>query len=191
VTLKSRNLICAAFAVLCVVVVGANAEVHENAVGAHVAYGTLFEVELDYQKKIGKDNRLELGLSYGYDPKYSGSYYGSGVGVSYGFNWICAVGYYQWHWDVKDSKGLGFFVGPGANMGIFTWSYELNGLYFGNQKFSYTGFSMSIGGEAGVEYDLNVSGTPLLLSLDIRPMVGLVNSYNFNFLVGLAGRYTF
>jgi hypothetical protein len=190
-TLKSRNLIYAAFAVLCVVVVGANAEMHDNAFGLRVAYGTLFVVELDYQKKMSKVNRLELGLSYGYDTELSGSAYGSGYGVSYGMNWICAVGFYQWRWDIKDAKGLGFYVGPGADMGVLHWSYEINSPYLGNYSYGYTGFSMSVGGEAGLEYDLNVSGTPLLLSLDIRPMIGLSHSKDFNFCVGLSGRYTF
>jgi len=190
VILKSRNLICAAFAVLCVVIGGASAAVHDNAFGVRGGFGTQFGGEVDYQKKMGKDTRLQVGISYNYDTELSGlSRYG------FGWHWICAVGFYHWHWDI-DNKGLGFYAGPGADMGVLHWSYEVGGYYgyYGSRDsytISYTGFSMSVGGEAGIEYDLNVSKTPLLLSLDIRPMVGLVHSRNFNFCVGLAGRYTF
>jgi hypothetical protein len=185
---QGMNLLLSAVAVLCVVV-GANAEIHDNAFGLRVGLGTQFGGELDYQKKMGENNRLQLGISYNYDSELSGSASYGSSSVSYGLNWICAVGFYHWHWDI-DTKGLGFYVGPGADMGILTWSYEINFLGY-RDKFSYTGFSMSIGGEAGIEYDLNVSKTPLLLSLDIRPMIGLTNSRKFNFCVGLSGRYTF
>jgi hypothetical protein len=181
-----RMLMLSAVAVLFVVVVGAKAEIHDNSIGLRLSEGTLFGVELDYQKKVSEINRLELGASYNYDSRHSGTVYGGSYGISY----IGAVGFYQWHWDIKDAKGLSWYVGPGAGLGFWTFSYDINILGY-RDRYSDSEFYMNIAGEVGIEYDLNVSQTPILLSLDVRPIIGLVHYEDISFNVGLSVRYTF
>jgi hypothetical protein len=186
ITRQVMALLLSAVAVLFVGVVGAKAEIHDNSIGLRLSEGTLFGVELDYQKKVSEINRLELGLSYGYE----GERY---LSISYGISWVGAVGFFQWHWDIKEAKGVSWYVGPGVDLGFWTFSYDLGlpSYYYSSSRYSDSRFYMYLGGEIGIEYDLNVSKSPVLLSLDVRPMLGILHSHDGSCSVGLSVRYTF
>jgi len=83
---------------------------------------------------------------------------------------LIASGIY--HWVNNITSSLNWYVGPGAQVGI------------GN------GFRLGIGGQIGIEFDLNEIDLPLLISIDSRPMFGFGGS---GFRAGAFGalRYTF
>lgn len=66
---------------------------------------------------------------------------------------------YQWRWNIV--KGLHWYVGPGA--GVNFWFN------------AYNPVSLSIGGQVGLEYNFDF---PLQLSLDIRPMIGIIDPWD-------------
>ncbi|MFK8044823.1 MAG: hypothetical protein AB8B72_04970 [Crocinitomicaceae bacterium] len=83
---------------------------------------------------------------------------------------LIASGIY--HWVKNITSGLNWYIGPGAQVGI------------GN------GFRLGVGGQIGIEFDLNEVDIPLLISIDSRPMFGFGGS---GFRAGAFGalRYTF
>jgi len=173
--MKSKLAKFALVVVLCVG--GANAgknkntiEIHKNAIGLRLATsGALLGGELNYQKGMNKSNLLEFGLAYNLNSTNS---------------YLSVIGFYLWHWGIKGLKGVGWYIGPGVDFGA------ANLFNLGNDSYSGS-LSYSAAGEVGVVYDLNVSKTPLLLSLDLRPKVGLAQNKYASLGVGAGIRYTF
>ncbi|GBU20633.1 hypothetical protein R80B4_00512 [Fibrobacteres bacterium R8-0-B4] len=196
--LNLRKIICAAVAALCAAAIGAGAEMHDNAVGLRLAGGSLFGAEANYQKALG-GNRLELGVSIGYNEKTvdnSDPVFLIKRAVTY----LGAVGFYQWRWDIDNVNGLAWYAGPGAGIGFWSNAYKTtnaSGTTSMNYAANHTensGAYVDAGGQIGIEYDLN-PGTPLLLSLDIRPMFGVLSNSDdgiggFGWGIGLGIRYT-
>lgn len=85
------------------------------------------------------------------------------------------VGLYQWVMPIENR--FNWYVGAGAGLG----SYEALG---SNETFAL------LAGDIGIEYDFEI---PLLLSLDVRPEIGLNNSFNddLGFDIALGIRYQF
>lgn len=89
-------------------------------------------------------NRVELDLGWNGWSDPNGHY-----------GYLNLTGVYHWRWNIV--AGLHWFVGPGANLGLWT----------GYDK-AY--FDLGVGGQIGLEYDFDF---PLQLTIDYRPM------YNF------------
>lgn len=126
-----------------------------DAFGVRLGYGSFFDGELSYQKALGNVNRLEtdLGINLGDDL----------FGATFS-----AI--YQWHWFL--SEGLGFYIGPGAQVDIFK-----------------SHFGIGAGGQIGLDYQFNA---PIQISLDVRPMwnfIGHVTGFNYGTALGI--RYAF
>lgn len=85
---------------------------------------------------------------------------------------LAIAGIYQWDWNITDA--LNWYVGPGAQIAF--WS---------------EGVDLGIGGQIGIEYDFNGKGAPILLSIDVRPMMGLLSGNGFGGDGALSIRYTF
>jgi hypothetical protein len=85
-------------------------------------------------------------------------------------------GYYQW---VKDLPALGsnwkWYYGAGAGVGIGS------------------SFSLGVGGQAGLEFDLQsvVPSLPLQLSIDALPTINIIGGFGFGIGGGLGIRYRF
>jgi len=151
---------------LVIINMSAIAQVNENAIGLRFAGGNYFGTEISYQKGLSDLNRFEANLGF-----YS---YSDGSG----FN---VAGIYQWVWNIDG--GFNWYAGPGAELG--SWSYKSSATNKGD-----SGFYLGVGGQIGIEY--NFEEIPLNLSIDTRPMIGLINSYNdFNFALALGVRYVF
>jgi hypothetical protein len=150
------------------------AQVNPHAIGLRLGGGGYGQgAELSYQKGIGGSNRLELDLGWRFR-----KYDDNGVGNDYSH--IVFSGIYHWVWNITD--GLNWYVGPGGQLGM--WNYK--------SDFYDDGFTLAIGGQIGLEYDFNGLGAPILLSLDSRPMWGLVGPGNgFGYGGALGIRYTF
>ncbi|MBN1131093.1 MAG: hypothetical protein JXA71_19040 [Chitinispirillaceae bacterium] len=119
--------------------------------------------------------------------RLGGGLYGGGAEVSYqkalgstnrlelDLGWGGALSFsaiYQWNWNITDA--LNWYVGPGAQ--VVLWD---------------GGVGLGIGGQIGIEYDFNNHGVPLLLSIDSRPMYGLLHEGGFGYDGALSVRYTF
>lgn len=119
-----------------------SAQVNPNAIGIRLGGdGEINGAELSYQKGLNDINRLELDLGFGYS-KFHNRAFLAGI----------------YHWVMDLSGGLNWYIGPGASIGMYR--YDENDQYL----------NVALGGQIGIEYDFNVSGTPLLLSIDGRPM---------------------
>jgi hypothetical protein len=122
--------------------------------------------EITYQHDLGGDHRLELDLGWSVNRNL--------------YSHMAFTGIYHWWWNLEG--GFNWYVGPGAQVGLFQ-----NKLGSSND-----GITLGIGGQIGVEYDFNTLDVPLLLSLDSRPMIGLAGGTSgFGFGVALGLRYTF
>ncbi|MBR3427938.1 MAG: hypothetical protein IKG95_08370 [Bacteroidales bacterium] len=115
----------------------------QNNLGVRVGTGT----ELSWQHGIGSHNRLEFDLGL------------DGIFNNHEWNFICLSGIYQWHWNIVDK--LGWYIGPGATVGFYTWKNHTSEL------------GAAVGGQIGIDYELPI---PLQLSLDARPMWYLTNN---------------
>jgi len=95
-------------------------------------------------------------------------FYGGGLGIN---------GYYQW---VNDFSKLGpawkWYYGGGARLLLYSG-------YFG----------LGIGGQAGLEFDLQsvVPSLPLQLTLDATPTINIIGGFGFGIGGGLGIRYRF
>jgi hypothetical protein len=119
-----------------------DAQINPRALGLRLGGdGAINGAEISYQQAWGEANRIELDLGFGGGKNHSRMF---------------LAGIYHWHWNING--GLNWYAGPGASLGIYTY----------DSKSSY--LNVAVGGQIGIEYDFNTKGTPILLSLDIRPM---------------------
>lgn len=150
--------------------VSASAQVNPHAIGLRGGLGNFGRGgEVSYQHGFGELNRLELDLgwrgnrSFGYD-----------------YTHAAFSGIYHWVWNIEE--GLNWYIGPGAQLGLYSDKYNSN----------LDGFTLSVGGQIGLEYDFNTLDVPLLLSLDTRPMWGFIGGTSgFGYGAAFSLRYTF
>lgn len=148
-------------------------QVHDNAIGLRGSRGSYgLGGEITYQKGIGANNRIELDFGL-----YGFTFYRNIVGTAI----------YQWVNEIDVTEGLNWYVGPAVQFGTYRYN---NNLLFNNSS----GISLGIGGQIGIEYDLNQHDLPFMISFDTRPIIrllGYTNSDRFNFGGNFAFRYTF
>lgn len=135
------------------------------------------EVSLLYD--MSQTNRIEadLGASFGYRMKhYPGPLGGYDAAQSYYVT--TATGAYHWQFNII--KGLGWFIGPAAQIGL------------GADRDHDFYLRLAAGAQAGVQYKFDF---PLQVSLDVRPMVDFVHLNDpkslFDFGVAAGVRYCF
>lgn len=144
------------------------AQVDHKAIGARLGgNGNINGIEFSYQHPVGDMNRVEL------DVGFRGNKY---------YQYMQVTGMYHWVWTID--RGLNWYVGPGAAIGF--WAHQ--------DKFGYkeNGSYVGAGGQIGLEYDFNEIGTPILLSIDARPMFDFIGyDTGFGWGAALGVRYTF
>jgi hypothetical protein len=97
-----------------------------------------------------------------------------------GYSHLLVSGIYHWVWNL--TEGLNWYVGPGAQVGFYSYKNPLN----------EEGISVGVGGQIGLEYDFHHLGAPILLGLDSRPMWGVVSGPKaFGYGAAFSLRYTF
>ncbi len=146
--------------------------ISKNALGLRFGDNNGFGAEVSYQRKLQKDNRLELDLGWRNNDN---------------FNFIKGTGLYQWVWNIDGD--FNWYAGVGGGLG--SWSYGER------YKKNYPLYDNNIGGtfaflagNIGIEYDFDF---PLLVSLDFRPEFVLSNGYgrNYGSDIALSLRYQF
>ena len=141
-----------------------SAQADNKAIGLRLGSGFGYGAEISYQQPLSKANRLEVDLGAN----------------SWGFG---LNGIYQWVWDLSDlGDGFNWYAGVGVGLG----SYNFN---FDNDIHSPSNFSIGVLGQVGIEYKFEI---PLTISLDYRPGIFIVPSFNGTYDgICIAGRYRF
>lgn len=144
-------------------------EIAQNAIGLRIGDSDGFGPEVNYQRALGDNNRLEVGLGW-----HSKSYWNS----------VKLTGIYQWVWNIDG--GFNWYAGPGAGFGLVSYDrYYYDYPYSREKKSEAYAF---ITGDVGIEYSFDF---PLLISFDFRPQFNLGYRDDINFDIGLAARYKF
>ncbi|WP_373056264.1 hypothetical protein [Zunongwangia sp. H14] len=142
----------AAFSISAAFLTGAKAqEISDNAIGLRLGGGNAYGAEISYQRALGmENNRLELDLGWRNDNDYS---------------MFKLMGLYQWLWNIDGN--FNWYAGAGAGIGGVSDDRGLDE--------SDEGAFFSIAGDVGIEYNFDI---PLMVSLDLRPEIGL-SGYNY------------
>ncbi len=139
-------------------------EISSNAIGLRFGDNDGFGVEVSYQLKLNDAKRLEVDL---------------GFRNNNNFDIWKLTGVHQWVWNIDG--GFNWYAGAGAGIG------NVNIKNFDDDD----GLFVNIAGTVGVEYNFDI---PLLVSLDFRPEVGVINDFGKNDLdldLALSVRYQF
>jgi hypothetical protein len=147
--------------------------ISEHTLGLRLGDSDGFGAEISYQKSIGRLHRAEFNL---------------GFRNSRQFNAFKLAGVYQWVHNLDG--GFNWYYGVGGGLGNVDFDPTPNN----NNGFNddNDGLFVFAAGNLGIEYDFDI---PLLISLDIRPEIGLIgfdgfdNDFLFDIALGL--RYQF
>lgn len=138
-------------------------EISKNALGVRFGGGHGIGIEISYQLKVEETRRVEMDFGYRSDNNFKATKF---------------TGIYQWVWEID--KNFNWYLGAGG--GIGSWDSK-------NDPRSDDGFYINLDGDAGIEYNFDF---PLLISLDIRPEIGLLGDYDsFDVDMALGVRYQF
>ena len=136
----------------------------DNAIGLRIGDNKGFGTEINYQRGLSDNNRLEFGLSW-HDNDNADSFK--------------LVGLFQWLW-VLDGN-FNWYVGAGGGVGQINFDNS-PGLP-DDETF------LLAAGDIGIEYNFDI---PLLLSLDFRPEIGFGTARDdVDFDIALGIRYQF
>ena len=142
-------------------------EISKNAIGLRLGDSDGFGASISYQRAIMETNRLEFNFGWTDGKNYDGAK---------------LIGLYEWVWNIDG--GFNWYAGPGVGFASYRY-IDYYGYKHGN------GF-LILTGTVGIEYNFDF---PLLLSLDVRPELGLGSSAyrnnDVNFDLGLSARYQF
>lgn len=154
------------FILICLISVSANAQrIADNAIGLRLGDSDGFGTEVNYQRALGENNRLEIGL---------------GWRSSNDVTAIKAAALYQWVW-VLDGN-FNWYAGAGGGVGQVSFDDDFPGDP-DNETFIFAA------GDIGIEYNFDI---PLLLSLDFRPEFGFGDYRDdLDFDIALGIRYQF
>ncbi len=147
---------------------GTAQEISKNAIGVRLGENDGVGPEVNYQRGIGDNNRLEFGFAW-HNHKHHDA--------------IKLTGLYQWVWNIDG--GFNWYAGPGAGLGIVHYKDKHNYYYDGENNSEFYGF---VTGTVGIEYNFDF---PLLISLDARPQFNLGYNDDLGVDVGLSARYQF
>ena len=142
--------------------------ISEHTLGLRLGDSDGFGAEISYQKSIGRTNRAEFNLGWRDSREYDA---------------FKLAGVYQWVHNLDG--GFNWYYGVGGGLG--NSDYEPI-----PDRDRDDGLFVFAAGNLGIEYDFDI---PLLISLDIRPEIGLVgfNEFDNDFLfdIALGLRYQF
>ncbi len=149
-------------------------EISDNALGLRLGDSDGFGAEISYQRLLSRYHRLELNLGWRDSREFDA------FKVSALYEWVRHIdGNFNWYYGVGGGFGsVSFEAVPGSG---------------GNEPFTPDGgLFVFAAGNVGIEYNFDI---PLLLSLDLRPELGILGysdfTDNFDFDIALGIRYQF
>lgn len=150
-------------------------DIANHAFGIRLGESDGFGASLSYQKSIGRYNRLELDLSYQNSREFKA---------------FKAIGLFQSVYRISDN--VNWYYGFGGGVGTANFASVVSNDNPNVIIDREGGLFVLASGNIGIEANFNL---PILISLDIRPELGLIgvdnfdNKFNFDF--GLGIRYPF
>lgn len=135
----------------------------KQAVGGKIGYG----VGAEYQYYLSGKNFIDAGISYDWD------------------NSMFVNAFYNWCWDIKQVKGLSWYVGPGAYIGGHFGGItvpDLNKPIYSNSGY----FGISVNAQIGIQYVFD--NMPLVLSCEWAPGIDVRLGSDMYSPVGFAWR---
>ncbi|MFK7812613.1 MAG: hypothetical protein AB8B59_08975 [Maribacter sp.] len=151
-------------------------EIASSTIGLRLGDSDGFGAEISYQKSIGRYSRIELNAGYRDSREYDG---------------FKGVLLYQNVFNI--SGGLNWYYGFGGGAGTAKFEPRPNADNPTIIEQPEGGLFVLGAGDIGIEFNFN--DLPLLISLDIRPEIGIVGygSFDdrFDFDIGLGIRYQF
>jgi len=162
-----KKSILTLLAIIAIAISAQAQEISKNAIGLRLGDSDGFGTEVNYQRALGDNNRLELGL---------------GWRSRRNFDAIKIAGLYQWVWNIDG--GFNWYAGVGATLGSFSYDDD----FFDDDDRS--DFFVNAAGTVGIEYNFDF---PLLISLDVRPEIGILNDFrdDLDLDIALGIRYQF
>ncbi|QNJ98799.1 hypothetical protein [Constantimarinum furrinae] len=140
-------------------------EISKNALGLRLGDSDGFGTEVNYQRAVGDNNRLEFGLGWRSNKN---------------FDAYKLVGLYQWVWNIDG--GFNWYVGVGGGVGQVDFDPDFPGVD-DDETFVFAA------ADIGIEYNFDI---PLMLSLDFRPEFGFGDYRDdVDFDIALGIRYQF
>lgn len=150
-------------------------EISNHAFGLRLGESDGFGAELSYQKSVGRYSRIELNAGYRDSREFDAF-----KGTLLWQNVFSIGGIFNWYYGFGGGAGSATFE-PIPNPNNPNIAMELEG-----------GLFVFAAGDIGIEANLNM---PLVISLDIRPEIGILGYENFDnsfeFDVALGIRYQF
>lgn len=144
-------------------------DLSDHNIGLRLGDSDGFGAEISYQKSIGRYNRAEFNL---------------GWRDSRDFDAFKLSGVYQWVHQIEG--GFNWYYGAGGGIGSVDFEPVPDEMEDNDGVFVF------VAGNLGVEYDFDI---PLLLSLDVRPEIGILGYDGFDngflFDIALGIRYQF
>ena len=144
-------------------------DLSDHSIGLRLSDSDGFGAEISYQKSIGRYNRAEFNL---------------GWRDSRDFDAFKLSGVYQWVHQIEG--GFNWYYGAGGGVGSVDFESVPDEVEDNDGVFVF------VAGNLGVEYDFDI---PLLLSLDVRPEIGILGYDGFDngflFDIALGIRYQF
>mgnify|MGYP003630092750 FL=1 len=149
--------------------------ISDNAIGLRLGDSDGLGAEISYQKSLSRSNRLEVNLGWR-DSRAYDAFKLTGL-----YEWVLPLdGDFNWYYGFGGGLGNVDFE-PRYSDNSPNGVEEIDG-----------GLFVFAAGNIGVEYNFDF---PLVISLDIRPEIGLLGysefSDNFDFDIGLGFRYQF
>lgn len=144
--------------------------ISKNAIGIRLSESDGFGPEVNYQRGLGENNRLELGLAF-----HSKRHWDA----------VKLTGIYQWVWNIDG--GFNWYAGPGVGAGIVSYDKYNYGPEDYDKYRDTDAFAFATG-DVGIEYNFDF---PLLVSFDFRPQFNFGYHDDISFDVGIAARYQF
>lgn len=139
--------------------------ISENAIGIRFGDNNGIGAEVNYQRGLSENNRLEFGLGWRSNNKVDA---------------VKLTGLYQWVFNLDGN--FNWYAGAGGGLVNVSFDNDFSGNTDGETFFF-------IAGDIGIEYDFDM---PLLISLDFRPELGFGDySNDIDFDIALALRYQF
>lgn len=142
-------------------------EISKNALGLRLGDNKGFGTEINYQRGLKENTRLEFGLSW-HSNSHSDAYKLTGL--------------HEWVWNIEN--GFNWYAGVGG--GLASIQFERSHEYYRTSK---SDTFLFVAGIIGIEYSFDI---PLLISLDFRPELGFGDYRDdLNLDIALSLRYQF
>jgi len=140
--------------------------ISKNAIGVRIGDSDGLGTEINYQRGLSDNNRLEFGLGWRSRNDVTA---------------IKLTGLYQWVWNLDGN--FNWYVGAGGGLVQVNFDDDVFGDDLDNETYAFAA------GDIGIEYNFDI---PLILSLDFRPELGFGDySDDVEFDIALGIRYQF